>query len=224
MNNTYLRRLVLHQYVRSPYAIILQSSEDFEIFGQIVTNLNDVKFPNLTRLMICDNNLTSLDGIELLPNIYDLNVSGNKISSLNSLKLCTNLKFLDITRNDIMDFSPLNKLPGLRLLQCDIRGNLYKLHKYPNLTIYISQTNKYISNDPYVQILAYREYIKLLHKYNELIQYSKSPEFTKFIVNIKEDEGISIFESLDKLEIIYERLLCAPHGPVFNEGLKFFVP
>lgn len=79
----------------------------------------------LTQLLIMDNNIKIISGLDTLVNLYSLNLSGNKISVISGLDKLENLQILNLSENKIKKLSPncwqLRSLPSL--INLDLENN-----------------------------------------------------------------------------------------------------
>lgn len=78
-----------------------------DISGNNITFFADLKLPNQIRhLVLADNNLQNLDGIELLTELKTLDISGNRLdeADLKQLANLPKLQFIKVEGNE--DISP----------------------------------------------------------------------------------------------------------------------
>ena len=75
-------------------------------------------FPNLQVLHCCDNNLTSLAGLEACPQLLELNCNNNKLTSLAPVGSCPNLIVLKCRTNKLTDLTMDQVHSSIRVLDC----------------------------------------------------------------------------------------------------------
>ena len=83
------------------------SITNLELQNNSLSNLSDIKLPNLQFLDVSGNNFTSLEIFSAYPKLQDINISRNNIqtfSGLNSEKL----KYLDISGNNLDSLTESN--------------------------------------------------------------------------------------------------------------------
>ena len=211
-----------------------------ELIGCNISNLHQIghwNIPNIDSLTIRNKyktqQLTSLDGIEKFNSLTTLNLNQIYITSLNKLKPLTNLESLQFHNKNAegalaeLDYTPLKQLPYLNTLGCtaDYCGNLWELYE---LELYLKEDDDVeylIIECPNLQIQVFEKFIILFAEYTKLLNYSTEIDFVANITPI--DTLISykdfIFDRMKRLQDAYDQLEYAPNGPVFDEGLKFFV-
>ena len=207
--------------------------ETLILSNNIITCLEGLqKMSKLAFLYIDD---TKIDNIEqqfvFIPkNLKYLNAGNIGLTTLIPLLHLTNLEGMCIAANKIVDYELLliPNFPKLVDLECDINGNVYILYKRPNIYIYDGgDFSVHPLEHKKLQIYMQEQYIELLYKYLKLTTYSTHIEFVDQIMTLKQFsnfiqfkpiEGMTLFETL---QMVYDRLYYAPHGPNFDEGLKF---
>ncbi|MDL2234220.1 leucine-rich repeat domain-containing protein [Ruminococcaceae bacterium OttesenSCG-928-L11] len=82
-----------------------------------ITSLQDVaNFPNLTKLVVCYNQISDISGIENLTKLDTLGLYFNEISDLTPLSTLPSLKFLYLYNNHISSLEPVANLNTLEEL------------------------------------------------------------------------------------------------------------
>jgi len=66
---------------------------------KIPKQVNDLT--NLERLILSDNKITKIEGVDTLPNLEELDLGGNKITKIEGVDTLPNLKWLDLRGNEI---------------------------------------------------------------------------------------------------------------------------
>lgn len=109
----------LKQYIK----LLEINKSNFNEKESIVLNNNKIsnligvnRFRNLKSLEISNNKITKIEGIEGLVNLEDLNLSGNHITKIEGLGNLKKLKRLQLAGNPITDYSGLNEIPQLEEL------------------------------------------------------------------------------------------------------------
>ena len=88
-----------------------------------ITSLPDVNgisgFHNVTELILCDCNLTSLKGLELdrFPNLQLANFSFNQLKTIDEIGLLRNLEILNVAHNKLTNIEGVEELEGLEVLR-----------------------------------------------------------------------------------------------------------
>lgn len=116
---------------------------------QGISSIGCVAFmPELRTLLVNDNVLLTLEGIETLTKLVYLDVTQNYLMTLSPLATCTALQTVIAQNNNLLDLVGLEGHPSIEVL--DVRTN--RLHYVPEiLTMPALQTFEYLGN----QILDY---------------------------------------------------------------------
>lgn len=121
-------------------------TEDFTILN----------LPEVEKLFLQDNAITSLEGLQMLPKLQILNANNNTINIVNGLNMCINLRILDLSENQIFQIEPPNSFKNLLNLEyLDISSNMLK--NLPNLIwnrnlIYLNISNNFFTDSIWDEI------------------------------------------------------------------------
>lgn len=69
--------------------------------------------PRLRKLWLCQNQITTIDGLHGVPELTELWLQSNSISSLEGLACCPSLEHLGLAGNNVSDFAEVRRLSGL---------------------------------------------------------------------------------------------------------------
>lgn len=132
---------------------------------------------------ICDNNITDLNGIQLLKNLRTLVLHKNSIGKTDHIDGLVNLSYLDISFNKLrsIERGNIGILPSLKSLICD--GNYLKnVNAFAKLQgiNFISLENNKIKDIQDIEKLALLEYLSDLNIYNNPI--CKNPGFRQNVI------------------------------------------
>ena len=72
--------------------------------------------PRLKKLWLCQNQITTIDGLHGVPELDELWLQSNNIVNLEGLACCTALQHLGLAGNNVSDFSEVRRLSSLKSL------------------------------------------------------------------------------------------------------------
>lgn len=99
LNLPHLRELYLHRnYIRSVGSSSLSGC------------------PRLKKLWLCQNQITTIDGLHGVPELEELWLQSNNIVSLEGLACCSALQHLGVAGNHVSDFAEVRRLSSLKSL------------------------------------------------------------------------------------------------------------
>lgn len=177
---TNLQQLDLHSYglkslanmeeLPSLWALSVESNKIKNIDALALEN-----FKNLTYLSVSDNQLSTLNGIEVLSNLKWLYADYNKITDIKVLKKLNHLEYVDASGNQLTSLKPLRNCTKVKKL--DVSYNKLKtlsdLKKLKNLQELSFRFNEIKNVDV---LLNFKNLTQLDGKYNQL---KKLPDLKK---------------------------------------------
>jgi internalin A len=118
------------------------------------------KFPNLRKLILLSNIVTSLDPLINCINLQELHIKHNQITSLDPLVNCINLRFLDCSYNKISSLKSLTNCINLQELNCNSNqiSSLNSLADCINLRMLNCRNNKITSLGPLINCTNLRDF------------------------------------------------------------------
>ncbi|XP_076749559.1 leucine-rich repeat-containing protein 23 [Xylocopa sonorina] len=106
----------IEEVILNPYN--LENLRTLELRGNILTTTNGIYFPGLTRLYLAENQIETLEGLEILVNLRILHLRSNRVSNLDGFdSRCDKLNYLNLRNNEIRRISELEKLDCLASLE-----------------------------------------------------------------------------------------------------------
>jgi protein NUD1 len=111
--------LIMAMQYRYGAELYWDSLEEVDLQGQNITSLNalDDACPNITRLNVDNNQLSSIQGCP--PTVNTLLIADNRLSNITNFNMMENLRIIDVSGNHLTSLAPFNGLIHLQVLKAD---------------------------------------------------------------------------------------------------------